>query len=102
MIQPQFSQILAIYSALLLFGVIYNLLISQAEKRGWIEGYTALAVIAGVLVVIGAIALIDTTAALVALGAFTAAGAPMAAGSVFRHMRTREKAQRRMIEEINE
>lgn len=102
MIEQQSSQILAIYAALLVFGAIYNALVAIAERRGWIEGYTALAVIVGVLVILAALALVDHRTALVTLGAFAAAGAPMAAGSIYRHMRTREKAQRSMIQELDE
>lgn len=102
MIQPNFSQLLAVYAGLIAFGFAYNHLIALAARRGWIEGYAALVVIVGILVILGALALVDGASALVALGAFAAAGAPIAAGSIWRHLQAREKAQRSLIEDIDE
>lgn len=46
MIEPTFSAILAGYLFLLLFGLVFNLAISEMGN-GWLEGYVALAVALG-------------------------------------------------------
>lgn len=102
MIELDFSLVLAVYVGLFIFGIIFNVVVTFAERRGWMEGYTSLAVVLGVLVTIGAVALISWQFALVTLGAFAFSGLPMVAGSIGRHVTARERSQRRMIEEVNE
>jgi len=77
----------AVYLALLLFGVGYNWLTSQAEKTGFIRGYTSLFVVGGVVVTLAASAVISLAFALVTAGAFVFSGAPMIVGSMIRHKR---------------
>jgi hypothetical protein len=75
----------AIYLALLLFGIAYNFLTSQAEKTGFIKGYTSLFVVGGVAVTVAATAVISLAFALITAGAFIASGTPMIVGSMIRH-----------------
>lgn len=91
MIEPTFSAILAGYLFLVLFGLVFNLAISEMERRGWLEGYVALAVALGVLVTLGVVSVFSWQFALIALGAFTCSGGPMIAGSIYRHVRNRER-----------
>lgn len=91
MMQPTFSAILAGYLFLLLFGMLFNLAISEFERRGWLEGYTALAVVLGVLVTLAVVSVFSWQFALITLGAFVCSGAPMIAGSIYRHVRSRER-----------
>jgi hypothetical protein len=79
--------LLAIYLALLLFGIGYNLLAAWAEKTGFIKGYTSLFVVGGVVITVAATALVNLTFALVTAGAFIASGTPMILGSMVRHKR---------------
>lgn len=91
--QPEFSQIALVYVGLLVFGIAFNALIAWSERRKYLEGYVALAVVAGVLCTLAGVALIDFTAALLVLGAFVCSGAPMVAGSIARHVEARRKEQ---------
>jgi hypothetical protein len=75
----------AIYLALLLFGIAYNWLTAQAEKTGFIKGYTSLFVVGGVCVTVAATAVINPAFALITAGAFIASGTPMIVGSMIRH-----------------
>lgn len=93
-IEQQFSIILAIYLAGLIFGIGYNLLIGWAEKKRYLEGYTWLAVVVGVLATLGLTAVMDWAFALFALGSFCFTGAPMAMGAIWRHVKAREREQR--------
>jgi hypothetical protein len=87
--------------ALILFGVLYNQAVGWAERRGYIEGFTSLAVALGVAVTLGGIALICWQAALLAAGAFLASGSPMIAGSLFRYIRARDHAKQSLSEVHN-
>lgn len=102
MIQPDSSRILAIYAALLVFGTLFNMAVGTFERRGWIEGYTWLAVVVGVAITLGAVALIDAQFALITLGAFAFSGLPMAIGSIVRHVRARERGQKAIIAEVQD
>ena len=79
--------IIAIYLAMLLFGITYNCLTGQAEKTGFIKGYTSLFVVGGVAVTVAATAVISLAFALITAGAFIASGTPMIVGSMVRHKR---------------
>lgn len=87
------SLIVAVLFGLFTFGVLFNLAVEIAERRGWLEGYTALAVVAGVIVTLAGVALIDWRAAAISLICFIASGTPMVIGSAWRYIRAREKAQ---------
>jgi hypothetical protein len=77
---------------LFMTGWAYNSLIEYLSDR--IHGYTALTVVAGVLVTIGGMALVDWRAAAIALACFAASGTPMVIGDIARTVRRREKAIR--------
>ncbi len=98
--KPDFSLILAIYLALILFGIGFNLLVAGMEKRGYLEGFTSLAVVVGTLVTLGGLAVIWWPAAVLALGAFAASGLPMVAGSIWRYIQRRAQVQKVLIAEI--
>lgn len=100
MIQTSFSQVLAVYGGLLVFGVLYNLLIHYLEKRGYLEGFVSIAVAAGCLVTVIGTALIVWQFAFLLLGAFVMSGSPMIVGSIYRYVRNRERSQRRMMAEV--
>lgn len=87
------GQLWAVYGALILFGFLYNLVVSWLERRGYDEGYTALLVVAGVAVTLGGVAFIDERAAGLTLGAFACSGGWMVLGSWWRHVRARRRAQ---------
>ena len=93
-IQPQFSLVIAVYLGLFVFGLGYNLAVSEFERKKFLEGFVSLAVVLGVLVTLGGVAVISWRAALLALGAFAASGAPMVAGSIWRYVQARGEAQR--------
>ena len=100
MIELDFSLVLAVYFGLAVFGMIYNQVVTWLEMRGYLEGFTWLAVAVGVLVTMVALAVIDWRYTLIALGAFVFSGAPMMLGSIYRYVASRERSQRRMIAEI--
>jgi len=98
-----------ILAGLVLFGIFYNLVIGHFERKGYLEGYTALAVAVGVMVTLFGVALVDWLAALMCLAAFCASGVPMLAGSIWRHMQARRaeieaerqaQAQREIMERL--
>lgn len=88
-----FSLIVAVYSVLLALGCGYNALVAYAGRKGYLEGFTSLAVVVGVFATLGGVAVISWQAALLALGAFVASGLPMMAGSIGRYIRARKEAQ---------
>lgn len=100
MIELDFSRISAIYIALMIFGVVYNLVISRLEKRGYLEGFTWMAVAVGTGVTVFAVAMISWQCAVIALGAFVFSGAPMIIGAISRYVLSRERSQRALIDEI--
>ena len=81
----------AIYMALLLFGIVYNLITAWLERQGYAKGYVSLLVVGGVVVTVGLTAFISLPFALVTAGAFIASGTPMIIGSIWRHVREREQ-----------
>lgn len=91
MIGLDLSKVLAVIAALMLFGILYNLIIGWAEEKRYLEGYTALAVALGVLITLVGVALVSWQAAVITLGAFVASGTPMLAGSISRYMRARRR-----------
>ncbi len=89
----------AIYLALLLFGIGYNWLTSQAERTRFIRGYTSLFVVGGVAVTIAATAVVSLPFALITAGAFVFSGTPMIVGSMIRHQRDELRQLAQAIEE---
>lgn len=95
-----FGLVSGVVCALLLFGVGYNQMIGLAERRGWLEGFTSLAVAFGAAITLIGAALISWPAAVIVLGCFVASGLPMILGSMARYIRAREAAKWRMIGEV--
>lgn len=94
------GMILAVFGALVVFGIGYNAFVAWAERKGYTEGYLSLVVALGVAVTLAGIAVLNIEAALLALGAFAASGTPMIIGSIWRYLRRRAEAHKAMIEEI--
>lgn len=92
-IKIESSQVLAVYLALLIFGIGYNQVIAWLERKHYLEGYTALAVAAGTMVTIGLTAFLNGAYALIMLGSFCCSGLPMIIGSIWRHVKAREYEQ---------
>lgn len=84
-----------VIGGLALFGLIYNALVEDFERRGWAMGYTAFLVVLGTLFTLaGAGLLIGWRNAAKVLACFGASGFPMIVGSVGRYVREREQDQR--------
>lgn len=89
----------ALYLGLLLFGIGFNLLVAWLERKGYLNGYTSLAVVVGVGITVAATAVISPAFALITVVAFIASGTPMIAGSIWRHVRQREQELERLRRE---
>lgn len=98
-IRVNYGQISGVLCALVLFGLGYNTLIAEAERRGWLEGFTSLTVALGTLATLAGAAAISLPAALIVLVCFMASGLPMIGGSILRYVRRREQAQRNLADE---
>lgn len=94
--------VLAVFFALVLFGIGYNSLVAWLERRGYTEGYLSLIVALGVFVTLCGVAILSIQAALLTLLAFAATGTPMIVGSIVRYIHRREDAKRAIVEEIND
>lgn len=77
--------IVAVYMALLVFGIGYNWLTALAERHGFMKSYTAFFVVGGVVVTVGLMGFVNLTFAILMAGAFIASGTPMIVGSMVRH-----------------
>lgn len=100
MIELNFSLVTAIFSGLFIFGIFYNLLVSWLERKGYLEGFTWLAVVGGVAATIVALGVIDLQLAMLLLGAFVFSGTPMIIGAIGRYVTKRERSQRAIIDEV--
>lgn len=92
-IRLDFGQIMAILFALILFGILYNMLVDFLDSRRYSEGYLSLLVAFGVFFTLAGIAFISWAIALIALLGFAASGLPMMVGSISRYMRKRAHEQ---------
>lgn len=81
----------AVLLTLTAFGVGYNALITRAGKRGWLRGFTWLAVVIGVSITLIGTWFIDARAALIASACFAASGIPVAMGAISRYVLNRER-----------
>lgn len=95
-----YTGIVALYLLLVMFGIGYNLLIAWLEEKHYLNGYTSLAVVVGVLVTVGMTAVISWQFALITAGAFLASGTPMILGSTWRHIRERERELERLRDQV--
>ena len=89
-------QIFGIIVTLVVVGTVYNRAVAYLEVKGYMEGYTSLAVAFGVLVTLAFVALLDWKVALMTLACFAASGTPMIVGSISRYVKRREMGQERM------
>ncbi len=89
-IRVDLGLVVGVLSALVLFGAAYNRVVAMAERRGWMEGFTSLAVAVGTLITLAGAAAISWVAALIVLACFVASGLPMMAGSIWRYIEARE------------
>lgn len=94
--------VLAVFFALLLFGIGYNTLVAWLERKGYTEGYLSLIVALGVFVTLCGVAVLSIQAALLSLGAFFTTGTPMILGSIVRYLRRRDEAKRAMLDEVKQ
>lgn len=101
-IRLDFGIVLAVFFALVLFGVGYNALVAWMDRRGYTEGFVSLIVALGVFVTLCGAAILSIQAALLALGAFVATGTPMIVGSIIRYLHRREKMKRAMLDEVQQ
>lgn len=98
-IRIDYDSIPAMLGALFVFGFGYNLLVDFVKRRRYDEGYTALLVVAGVLITVLGIGLLSIECAALVLGAFSCSGFWMVLGSMWRHARKRERSQQAIINE---
>jgi hypothetical protein len=84
---PTFSQFIAAISTLFVFGLLYNALVAEMERRN-IEGYTWFQVTFGSFATIVASSfLIGWDKAITVFLCFVASGIPMIAGAILRHQK---------------
>ena len=109
-----FGGVLAItYLTLILFGTAYNTLVTWFERKGYMEGYVSLSVVAGVMITLGLLLIpqmilsiwipINLPAwgwGLITLGGFGASGTPMVIGSIIRYLKARSAGMAAMKREI--
>lgn len=94
--------VLAVFFALVLFGIGYNALVAWLERKGYTEGYLSLIVALGVFVTLCGVAVLSIQAALLSLGAFFATGTPMIFGSIVRYLRRRDEMKQAIIAEVKD
>ena len=99
-IRVDLGWIAGVFFGLALVGAGYNQLVGVAERRGWMEGVTSLAVALGALITLIGAAVICWQAALIVLVCFVASGLPMIFGSIYRYIRAREQGRRDLINEV--
>lgn len=77
----------AAYATLFILSLLYDrLIIRRGDRQGWLEPYTALTVVAGVLYTLAAVWAFDRRAARAAFLAFVASGTPMIIGDLERYL----------------
>ena len=92
----------AILMGLSVFGIIYNSFVTWLERQGHDRGYTALLVVAGVVVTLAAAVLLVGWWTVMVIGLlFVASGMPMILGSIARYVseRRRDEAMARRLAE---
>lgn len=99
-IKPDLSLYLAVFWALVAFGILYNAFVAWLERKGYAEGFMSLIVATGVLVTLVGVSIISIEAALMALGGFVATGTPMIIGSIVRYLIARDRAKRLIIKDL--
>ena len=75
------------YIGLFVLSLLYDrLVIRRGDRQGWLEPFTALTVVAGVLYTLAAVWAVDRKAAVVTFWAFVASGTPMILGDLERYL----------------
>lgn len=75
------------FGTLFLISVAYDrLVIRRGDKQGWLEPFTALTVVAGVLYTLIGVWAVDRKAAVKVFWAFAFSGAPMIVGDLERYL----------------
>ena len=94
MIQPSYSLVLAlIYALLTALGIGYNALVANMERKQYIEGFTSLAVAAGVGMTLLPFWFLGPVPIWQVYLAFVCTGTPMMVGSILRYVKARSEAQ---------
>jgi hypothetical protein len=71
--------------------------IRRGDRAGWLEPYTALTVVAGVLYTLAGVWAVDRKAAVLTFWAFVASGAPMIAGDLERYLERVRNGERVLV-----
>ena len=76
-----------IYGGLFVASLLYDrAIIRRGERQGWLEPYTALTVVAGVLYTLAGVWAVDRKAAVLTFWAFVFSGSPMIIGDLERYL----------------
>lgn len=100
------GKVMVVYGALATFGILYAQLRNWLARRGYLEGYTAILVVGGVLITL----LINQvlhhpdplTDLLLELGGFAASGTPMAINDWLGYAHARERQRLAILQEVEE
>ena len=91
----------AVLVALMLFGILYDLVVRCMEQRYPSHGYVAFLVVGGVGATLVGMAVLDVlvqmNAGLLGLCCFAASGGPMVTGSVIRHILEQAEQQAKAL-----
>jgi hypothetical protein len=80
---------LAVFLALIIFGIGYNVMVAWLERKHYSEGFESLIVTTGVFATLIGVAILSIEGALLVLACFIASGLPMIIGSIIRYMTKR-------------
>ncbi len=81
------KRISGVFGGLFVLSFLYDrLVIWRGERQGWLEPYTALTVVAGVLYTLVGVWAVDRKAAVLAFWAFVCSGSPMIIGDLERYL----------------
>ena len=97
--QPFSTELALIYLILFVVGIGYNLLVAAWERKKYIEGYTALAVVLGVSVTLAPFWFFPAVPIWQIYLAFVCTGSPMIFGSILRHVHARRNEQKDLMNE---
>lgn len=91
-----FDRFLLVFGALFAFGLAFAWFVDWCGRRGYLDGYTAIFVVVGVLVTeVARLALPYTGSPaenlVIILACYTASGAPMVAADVVKHLNARQR-----------
>ncbi len=88
----------SVFSGLFVLSLLYDrLVIRRGERHGWLEPYTALTVVAGVLYTLAGVWAVDRKAAILAFWAFVCSGTPMIIGDLERYLERVQNGDRILV-----